>query len=252
MRSWLGVSLVALLIACHADPAKPPDAAIDSAMIDSALDAPPDVPVDALSVISYVQGASMYRSTATYPSATFAQPTTAGNLIVLVICWYSVSGDVFSISDGAGNTYTLATGTGTQNFNLAMYYAANAAPATQVSVTMNATVSSADVHIAEYSGLATVNPMEIASSKASQTSSTSTTGGIGQLLTTHPHDLLVIATGLENTAAPGVGYTQRLLEDANILEDKEVYAAGAQSGTAEMDANSSLYLMGMMALKAAD
>jgi hypothetical protein len=90
-----------------------------------------------------------------------------------------------------------------------------------------------DIRILEYSGIDTVNPLDVVVG-AQGNSATSSSGAVA---TTNANDLLVganIVTG--ETTGAGSGFTQRLLTnpDGDIAEDGVVTATGSYSASAPL------------------
>ena len=114
--------------------------------------------------ISFVQVNSAHPAS---PAATapvnYPLPQTAGNLNVVIVGWDDDTAAVQSVSDSAGNTYTLAlnptVGTG---ISQAIYYAKNinAATGNILTATFSAPARSPDIRVLEYSGLDTVSPLD--------------------------------------------------------------------------------------------
>src|SRR5262249_51168305 len=103
--------------------------------------------------------------------------------------------------------------------------------------------------IAEYSGLDTVNPLDV-SVGAQGSSATSNSGTVS---TTNANDLLVGANIVQTlTSGAGAGDTSRVITnpDGDILEDQIVKAAGSYSATAPVSL-SGAWIMQMVAFKAA-
>ncbi len=100
-------------------------------------------------------------------TVTFNAAQTLGNLNVVVVGWNDSTTTVSSVADTKGNTYAVAappvvqSGVATQ----AIYYAKNiasaAAGANTVTVTFNVAARFPDIRIAEYSGIDTVNPLDV-------------------------------------------------------------------------------------------
>jgi chitodextrinase len=190
------------------------------------------------------------QATVTVP---FTLAQAAGNLNVVVVGWNSPTGQVLSVTDTRGNTYVRAVGPtvhasfGTQS----IYYAANvqaaAAGANIVTVTFGAPVPYADIRIAEYSGIAPINPVDVvAAATGSGTSSNS-----GMATTTNPTDLIVGANMVTSfTSAAGASFTSRVITvpDGDILEDRVVTTTGSYNATATQTSGS--WIMQMVAFKA--
>ncbi len=185
----------------------------------------------------------------------YALAQTAGNLNVVVVGWNDSTAKVGSVVDSKGNVYSLAVGPTVQTgvATLAVYYAKNIAAAAAngniVTVTFTAAANYPDIRIAEYTGLDTVNPLDV-SVAAQGNSSTSNSGTVA---TTNANDLLVGANLVQTgTTGPGAGYTSRVITtpDADILEDQIVTVTGNYSATAPISPSAS-WIMQMVAFRAA-
>jgi chitodextrinase len=192
----------------------------------------------AVASAAYVQGVSTTLTTATSSiTATFNSAQTSGDLNVVVVD-VAQGISISSVTDHSGNTYHLAYGptndgggTGSQS----IYYAANiaAASAGVNTVTVTFSGSSADgggLRAAEYSGLATVSPLDVAG--GSVCSGTTNLCSSGSVTTTNAADLLV-GVNEANATGPGSGYTERL-DSASynlIIEDEAVTTAGSYSAS---------------------
>jgi len=177
----------------------------------------------------------------------------AGDLNVVVVGWNSSSGTVSSVVDTRGNTYvravgpTVFTGLATQSIYYAANIVASAANTNTVTVTFSAAVPFADIRIAEYSGITSLNPVDVVA--ANQGSGT--TSDSGTVATTNASDLLVAANMVSSTTtAAGVSFTSRVITnpDADILEDRVVTSVGNYNATASMSSGS--WIMQMVAFKA--
>ncbi len=188
--------------------------------------------------INYVQGAA--HSGMTSPLAitvTYPQAQSAGNLNVVSVGWNDQIGTLSSITDSAGNTYALAIrptrhpdGQATQY----LYYAKNIVAAAAGTNTVTVTLSEGDlawpeIRVAEYSGLSTTNPLDVAVGQTGSGANTSS----GQLTTTHANDLIVAINYVQHsTTGPGPGYVQRYIQNGNILEDRVTTATGTYVASA--------------------
>src|SRR6185503_16556631 len=112
------------------------------------------------------------------------------------------------------NPYTLAVGpTVSAGFaTQSIYYAANiqaaAANSNTVTVTFNAALAYPDIRIAEYSGLATSNPVDAVAAAVG----TGTLGDSGPATTTSPNALLVGANLVSSTTTgAGASFTSRII-----------------------------------------
>jgi hypothetical protein len=211
--------------------------------------------VSAQGTIAFVQvNSTTPQSSVTTAPVRFTGAQTAGNLNVVVVGWNNTTGQVQSVVDTAGNTYrravgpTVWSGAATQS----IYYAANIAAASAntntVTVSFSPAAQHADIRIAEYSGIATVNPLDVtAAAQGSGTSSSS-----GSVTTTNANDLLVGANIVQKvTSGPGTSFTRRIITspDGDILEDRIVTATGSYNATAPV--SSGWWIMQMVAFRAA-
>ncbi len=209
----------------------------------------------ASAVIAYVQGNSTAPQTAqTTVTVAFTSAQAAGDLNVVAIGWTDSTSHVLSVTDTHGNLYELAAGptSGTAG-TLAMYVAPGIVAATagsnQVTVTFDAAVPYPDLRIAEYSGLASANPVDVGA-EATGNNSTSSSGTV---TTTNANDLLVGANYVSTTTTgAGSGFTSRMITqpDADILEDHTVTSVGSYSATAPVSP-AGAWVMDMVALEAA-
>ncbi len=187
-------------------------------------------------------------------TVTFNAAQTLGNLNVVVVGWNDSTTTVSSVADTKGNTYAVAappvvqSGVATQ----AIYYAKNiasaAAGANTVTVTFNVAARFPDIRIAEYSGIDTVNPLDVSVGAQGSTATSSS----GSVTTTNANDLLIGANLVQSTStAAGAGYTNRgITPDGDILEDRVVTATGSYSATAALD-KVQQWIMQMVAFRAA-
>ncbi|HZF16033.1 MAG TPA: fibronectin type III domain-containing protein, partial [Steroidobacteraceae bacterium] len=198
---------------------------------------------------NYLAPGSAARTTVT---VAYAAAQTAGNLNVVVIAWNDGTTSVQAVTDTRGHVYRLAVGptrvAGTAS--LAIYYAANitasAANANSVTVTFNAATVYPDVRVAEYSGISTTDPLDVAIGATG----TGTTANSGSVTTTNANDLLVGGNYIATfTNAAGSGYTSRVITtDGNLLEDRNVTAVGSYNATGTQ--GSGWWIMQMAAFKA--
>jgi len=178
---------------------------------------------------------------------------TAGDLNVVVVGWNDSTATVSSVRDTSGNAYILAVGPTVQTgvATQAIYYAKNistaSAGANTVTVTFTAAAIYPDIRIAEYSGLDTVNPLDVAvGAQGSGTSSNS-----GAITTTNANDLLIGANLVQTrTSGAGTGYTNRVITspDGDILEDRVVTTIGSYAATAPVSP-SAQWIMQLVAFK---
>jgi len=195
------------------------------------------------------------QSPQTTVAATYTSAQTLGNLNVVIVGWNDSTSTLSNVTDSLGNAYALAAGPVVQSgtASQAIYYAKNisaaAAGANTVTVTFSVAAAFPDIRIAEYSGLDTVNPLDVSSGAQGTTTSTSNSGSV---TTTSANDLLVGANLVQSTTtAAGTGYTnRRITQDGDILEDRLVTVTGSYNATAALD-KVQPWIMQMVAFRAA-
>ncbi|HXQ27297.1 MAG TPA: IPT/TIG domain-containing protein, partial [Candidatus Acidoferrales bacterium] len=213
------------------------------------------VPAQAAS-LAFVQSSSADPQTSpTSLTVTYAAAQTAGNLNVVIVGWNNATALISSVTDSKGNAYVLAVGPTVQAgvATQAIYYAKNIASAAAgtniVTVTFNAAASFPDIRIAEYSGVDTVNPVDVVAANQGSTSSSSS----GAVTTTNANDLLVAGNVIQTlTTGAGTSFTKRVITspDGDILEDRIVTATGSYTGTAPVSP-AGQWIMQMVAFRAA-
>jgi hypothetical protein len=205
------------------------------------------------STISYVQGnygtpQSAQRSVIVqYNSA-----QTAGDLDVVVVGWNDTTATVKSVSDSAGNAYSLAVGPTsikgalTQSIYFAKNIASSGAGSNSVTVAFSKSASYPDIRILEYSNADPNNPIDVAAANSGSGASNSVSA-----TTTNATDLLFAANVIQSvTTGAGSGFTKRLLTqpDGDIAEDQMLAAAGSYTATAPTS-NSESWIMQMVAFR---
>jgi Domain of unknown function (DUF1929)/Bacterial Ig domain/Glyoxal oxidase N-terminus len=194
-------------------------------------------------------------------SVQYQSTQTAGDLNVVIVGWVGSSAQVGSVSDKNGNSYQLAVGpTVVPNvMSQAIYYAKNIKGDTSgtniVTATFTSAAPSPDIRILEYSGVDTVNPVDVTAAYSDGNSLSSTLPSFtGNLATTFAPDLLVAGnTVVGVTLGPGANFTQRILThpDGNIAEDRVVTVPGSFGvSTGEVD-SSDQWVMQVVAFRAA-
>src|ERR1700682_2669814 len=153
--------------------------------------------------IAFVQSNSATpQSPQTTVAITYTAAQTLGNLNVVVVGWNDSTATVSSVGDSRGNTYALAgvpvvqSATGSQAIYYAKNIAAAGAGANTVTVTFSVAARYPDIRIAEYSGLDTVNPLDVSTGAQGTTTSISNSGPV---TTTNANDLLVGANLVQST-----------------------------------------------------
>ena len=205
-------------------------------------------------IINYVQGNYATPQTPqTAASVTYATVQAAGDLNVVVVGWSDGTATVNSVTDAAGNTYTLAvgptvlSGVESQSIYYARNIAAAAAGANTVTVTFSAAAVYPDIRILEYSGADPINPVDVTAAGSGNSASSSS----GSVTTTNATDLLFAANLVQTgTTGPGSGFTSRLLTvpDGDIAEDEMVTAVGSYNATAPVSPANS-WIMQMIAIR---
>jgi hypothetical protein len=174
---------------------------------------------------------------------------------VVVVAWSDSTSLVNSVTDSKGNNYIRAVGptalVGLESQSI--YYAANIAPATAntntVTVKFNAAVPFADIRILEYSGLDTMNPLDVTAAGFGS----NTTSNSGTATTITANDLIFGANYVtSSTSSAGTGFTSRVITtpDGDIAEDKIVTTTGSYNATANLQSSGS-WIMQMVAFRAA-
>jgi hypothetical protein len=159
-----------------------------------------------------VQSASATESaTSTSLSGSFPSVTKSGDLLVLSVSEYTgATNHLTSVTDSAGNTWTRigAYDVSGHNSNGELWYVANAAPVTTVTVHV-ATAASVAFEVGEFSGVATVSPLDTSTG----TSNTGTAASSGTANTSVANELVVgFVAGHNNAQAISVsspGYTNQ-------------------------------------------
>jgi hypothetical protein len=196
--------------------------------------------------INFIQANSTQIGSASTATTSFNLAQTAGDLNVAVVGWNDTSATVKSVSDTAGNTYTLAA-PATQGTLLtqAIYYAKNinAAANNIVIVTFNQAAIDVDVRIGEYSGLDSFNPLDAAGGASG------TGAGLdsGPIATTSSGDLFLGASMVKGAVnAPGAGFATVLVTPfGDNVEHFFPTTAGSFDATATQNANAAWVMQGV-------
>src|SRR5882762_6917846 len=191
------------------------------------------------------------------PQLSVTVPFTAAqrvsDLNVVVVGWNDSTATVSTVTDTMGNIYapavgpTVQTGTATQSIYYAKNIVAAGAGANSVTVKFNVAAAFPDIRILEYSGLDTVNPLDVSVGA----SGTGTTANSGAVTTTYANDLIIGADVVQTgTPGAGTGFTKRIITspDSDLVEDRVVTTVGSYSATAPVSP-SALWLMQLVAFK---
>ena len=197
---------------------------------------------------AFVQGRNAQVTSGAKASLAFSKANTAGNLIVVFVIWDNPG--AVTVSDTRGNTYTAATARQNwgNNWSAQVFYASGiSAGSNTVTATFGTSIKSFGiVYLHEYSGLASVSPVDASSSGVGTTALMSS----GAVTTTQPNDLLFAAGASDNVVTgAGTGFTKRLTGFDNLTEDRLVPSTGSYEGTATQ--NGSTWAMQAVAFKAA-
>ncbi len=180
-------------------------------------------------------------------SVPYAAAQHSGDLNAIAIGFNDATSTITSVTDSAGNVYQLAAPlTRGAALSQAIYDAPNIKSAqagtNTVTVQFSGAVPWVDLRIAEYAGVATVNPVDVAASA----SGSGTTANSGNLATTNATDL-IFGAGMTTGGFTGAsGFTTRIITtpDADIVFDKNVTSTGTYSAVAQKD-NSAWIMQGV-------
>ncbi len=205
--------------------------------------------------ITFVQGAyDVPQGSSGSVAATFPSPQTPGNLNVVILGWNDTTAIISSVTDSAGNAYSLASGPTKQSTNATqlMYYAksilVNNGKTNSVTVTFNVPAAYPDLRILEYAGADQTNPLDVAAG-ASGTSSTAS----ASVTTTNANDQIVAGDYIQSiTPNGGAGFTVRMITQPNsdLVEDKGVTTTGTFAAAAPLS-SSGYWVMNAAAFRVA-
>lgn len=190
--------------------------------------------------IGFVQSnnANTASSVSTLPCA-YNNPNNSQSLLVAQVAWLAATGDVQSISDSAGNSYTAASPVihGSTS-SMRVFYCTSCLPIASNTVTavLTAAATGVGVAVGEWqgiSGTAGTGPFDV---QVSATAATGTAASSGNVTTTYPNELLIGLGNCTTTtlSAVGSGFTQRVLNTTNVnllIEDQYVTSVGSYAGT---------------------
>jgi hypothetical protein len=156
--------------------------------------------------------------------------TAAGNLVVVA---FDYTGTTFtSISDSQGNVFTQVGSEVVSPGGAAtrMYYAKNIkGGAETVTVTLGDSTSSLEIYVAEYRGADPISPLDGSAQNVGPTDSPVTSG---TFVTTSASDRIVAYCVGDTYCHSGKGFAARSTLHDNLLEDRQVGAAGSYAATA--------------------
>lgn len=172
-------------------------------------------------------------TTATTITCTFPSPSTSSNLIVVHLDWNNQARSVNTVTDNKGNTYARINGPTNWNgaaYRAELWYAYNitgGGGAITVTATLTGSPTSfSQIYITEYSGIATVSPLD----KNAVAIGSSAAVSSGSVTTTAANELVYGASiGASGTLSTGAGFTNRSTANSNIIEDRKAVTAGSYS-----------------------
>jgi hypothetical protein len=181
----------------------------------------------ALLVPTFVQVAANGATTATFPG-----PSKPGDLVAVSSYWSSQAVSVTSVTDSKGNTYNLAIGPTNWggSYRGATYYASNIAgggAATTITITYSGAQGGTITYAAEYSGVATLNPLD----QVSAQTGTGTVLNSGTMATGQGTELIYGFGMSAGSATIDPPYTARSVLSNNFIGDQTVTRTGYYSVT---------------------
>jgi len=197
---------------------------------DGSASVTPDAKPDAYVMpIAYVQSKTI-KPTTSPTTLSLNMATTAHDAIIVCFNFPTSAGASFtSLTDSLGNTYNMVVddvvGNAEEHYVLAAYNIMHGTDT--LTLTLSATVSGADMLVAEYSGLAPTNAFD-AEADASGTGAAMSSG---TATTAFGHELL-LGYAEAPSATAGTNFTMRATQSGNIIEDREVFTTSAYAATA--------------------
>ena len=185
--------------------------------------------------VNFVQRAEKSFSTQSQSSVNvpLANPSTAGDLEVVIIGWGDTSSAVSGVTDDAGNTYAQAiaiTANTGNSLSQTIWYAKNIKSNTSVTVTFNRSAATPDIRILEYRGLDPASPLDTNPASANFKTGTGTVADSGQVTTTFTNNLIIAAAMVGNAVTgAGNGFTTVLIS-ANGNNAEHQINGGAVTG----------------------
>jgi hypothetical protein len=170
-------------------------------------------------------------------SQSFASNNTAGNFIAVSVTWESSSASSFSCSDSRGNSYSVADSLwdSVNVQSVGMCYAPNIASGSNtVTVSFGTGRPWREIHIMEYSGVATTSPLD-ATSKNNGSATSSSNGTSSGTATASQDNSLVVGiaanVGGAGSFSAGTGFTQRASTQLPMMSESRVVNAGSTAAT---------------------
>ena len=164
-------------------------------------------------------------------SAAFASASGTGDLVVVSSVWSSQAVTITGVTDTKGNAYRPAVGPtnwGGASYRSAIWYASNitgGAGAITITMAYSGAQGTTYTYIAEYSGVATYNPLDAISAGIGSTASLSS----GTNVTGQGTELIFGYAMSDNTATADPSFTMRNTNHNNFIADRTVTRTGYYS-----------------------
>lgn len=204
------------------------------------------------SVPSFVQETAALNGTANPSIISLSAASTSGNLIIVAVTHDNQRANVSSITDNKGNTYTRAIsgmdwGTNGNQARSELWYAANiTGGGTPVAATVSLSASPnsfVQLHISEYSGLATTAPLDQVSHTSAK-GSFNGTFSTASTVTTSANELVFGHCEMwSGTVGAGAGFTARSTFGGNIEESENVSSTGSYAASCTENGSGPMAMM---------
>jgi hypothetical protein len=234
MSGWLrGIVLGSALAACTSFGSAPPS--LGAGGQDAGLEAGPDAGMGATPITFVKVLATDFNGKG---SGTLTLPAVAPHDALIVPFEYATDTDLVSVTDSAGDSFTLVPNPphrrvdGTRRGIAAAFDVKGGTTDITVKITLGALPPPVffTVYAHEYAGIVPTNAIDLMEvNDVASKGELSLTSGIGT--TSAPHELVfAFATG--SGLQPGANFTQRSTYNQNLTEDREVLSAGPYEATA--------------------
>jgi len=162
-------------------------------------------------------------------SVPFPSNNTGGNFLIVTGTAARPASNL-SVSDSLGNSYSVAIGPvtdTTQNVTLYIWYVPVCKGGANIVTIVPAGTAALEIHVSEWSGLATTSPLDV----TSFATSTGTSVSSGSKTTTSNGELIFGYGWVLNTATPGSGFTAMSLVNGDLDEYQIQPFAGSAAAT---------------------
>ncbi len=211
------------------------------------------------SSINYVQSSNYTNFGSNTSSAVTLGSVGADHLVVAGFSWTHASGDTVTCSDSLGSTFAYYgfNASGTTQYFESCYAITPTGGTDMITVTFGSAVGFRQMVAAEYSGVDTSSPLDVAATADSDPQSSSGTDNAAShsATTTGNGDLIVglfenIGWGSSSTSA-GTGFTRRVAANTDelTLEDLTQPAAGSIAASITISSSGKYYEGAMLAFK---